>query len=167
MSRAICVRLYVAFVGMCCFATCSTALHAQTEKASGTTQSKPTVTTGRPSPPQIESEAKRQQRVLQVQALHSAMQIQRICANSPIPAGWVRINDEWSPTTCGMPTTITDNVWIIERYDQLPVGSILNVCTAGLSVPSGWVIVGSFWGPASCGQPSNITDNMTQIKRVS
>lgn len=98
--------------------------------------------------------------------LNRVAQMQNICCGSPIPPGWIKINDGWDPTSCGNPSTIVYNVCTIERYDDKPIGSLMNVC-AGAPTPAGWVVVNTYWDPTSCGHPSSIVQNMKQIKRLS
>ncbi len=89
-----------------------------------------------------------------------------ICRGSPVPPGWIKVNDDWSPTSCGNPSYITYNVWLIEQYDNKPVGSTMRVC-ASAQTPAGWVDVDYDWSPTSCGRPSYITDNVKYIRRIS
>lgn len=88
-----------------------------------------------------------------------------VCSGSPVPAGYVKVNDNWDPTSCGSPSTITYNVSTYQRYDNKPVGSYLNICAG--AIPGGWVMTNSSWNPTSCGHPSSIVDNIYTIKRVS
>ena len=87
------------------------------------------------------------------------------CTSSGTPAGYVKINDNWDPTSCGSPTTITYNVSTYRRYDNKPVGTYMTVCSG--QQPAGWVMTNSHWDPTSCGHPSSIFDNMWQIRRIS
>jgi hypothetical protein len=89
-----------------------------------------------------------------------------VCADSPIPHGYIKTNDHWDPTKCGSPSSIVPNVWTLTRYIDKPVGTTMDVC-AGATVPPGWVVVGAQWNPTACGQPSGIVDNVQQIQRVS
>ncbi|MBK6877863.1 MAG: hypothetical protein IPG99_15820 [Ignavibacteria bacterium] len=66
--------------------------------------------------------AKKQQEIFVPLALNKVSETQWVCAGQ-IPNGWVKINDSWNPTTCGNPTSISYNVWLIERYDDKPIGS--------------------------------------------
>lgn len=94
-----------------------------------------------------------------------APSIQSICANSPIPAGYILVDDRWDPTSCGSPTAITYNVWVIQRYDTMAVGAIMNVC-ASAQTPAGWAEVDRSWSPTSCGHPSSQFNNVKRIRRV-
>ncbi len=112
----------------------------------------------------VEREAKRQQKLPLEVKLGELRQVQDICCSSPIPKGWIKVNDHWSPTSCCHPTSITYNVCTIEKYDDKPVGAIMNVC-AESPEPPGWVKVNSYWSPTSCGHPDTIFNNMKQIRR--
>jgi hypothetical protein len=120
-----------------------------------------------PSDDGIKREAERQMRDLSPAPLgdESIRHIQDICAGSAVPAGWIKINDQWDPMRCGNPTNIIYNVWTIARFDDRPVGSTMNVC-AGAPTPAGWVDIGTRWDPMSCGHPNNIVQNVKQIKRL-
>jgi hypothetical protein len=89
--------------------------------------------------------------------------VEKVCAGS-VKAGWIKTDDEWLPTTCGNPSKYDLNVWTIKRYDNLPVGSGLDVC-AGQQIPPGWVITGKRWIPGRCGHPLNYTENVLFIKK--
>ena len=88
---------------------------------------------------------------------------QTVCANE-VPHGWIRTNDQWNPTMCGKPTTITYNVWAIEQYRGRPVGSVMRVCSG--VIPRGWVMTDAMWNPGMCGHPSAMTKNVMTIKRI-
>ena len=91
---------------------------------------------------------------------------QSICSSSPIPWGWIIVNDSWDPTRCGNPTSTTYNVRTIERYDNRPKGSTMKVCSYS-PTPEGWTDVDSAWDPTSCGHPTSISNNMKTIRRLS
>jgi hypothetical protein len=86
------------------------------------------------------------------------------CTGSPVPSGYIKVNDNWDPTACGSPSTITYNVSTYQRYDNKPVGAVMSVCAG--AIPSGWVLSNTYWSPTSCGHPSSVFDNMYSIKRV-
>jgi hypothetical protein len=88
-----------------------------------------------------------------------------ICASSPVPDGYIKVNDSWSPTSCGNPTSIIYNVWTLTRYADLSIGSSLSVCSSA-PIPNGWVVVATRWSPTSCGRPSSNIKNITTIQRV-
>jgi hypothetical protein len=114
---------------------------------------------------EIQAETERQQKALEPTTLNISFEWKEICGGSPVPAGWIKVNDRWDPTICGRPTGIFNNVWAIQRYDNQPVGTFMTVC-AQAPTPSGWVVVATRWDPTSCGHPSWIYQNMKQIKRV-
>ena len=95
--------------------------------------------------------------------LAETAEIESVCAGE-ISAGWIKVNDAWNPTTCGNPTRVTYNVWMIARYDEKPVGSVMAACNG--PAPSGWVIVGTAWNPIACGHPATHQNNMMTIKRL-
>lgn len=88
---------------------------------------------------------------------------QTMCAG-PVPAGWLIKDEMWSPTSCGNPTNIVNNVYVIVRYDNLPSGSVLSVCTQ--PVPNEWIQVSTTWCPTCCGKPTQITNNVMSIKKL-
>lgn len=88
-----------------------------------------------------------------------------ICDKAGLPKGWVQVDDRWSPTSCGNPTSIVHNVWQIERYTDKPIGAEMDVCAA-TPTPEGWEEVGKNWNPTRCGSPTNIVNNVKRIKRV-
>lgn len=91
--------------------------------------------------------------------------LQSVCAQSPIPAGYILVDDCWDPTRCGQPAAITNNVWVIQRYSAQPVGAVLTVC-ASAPTPAGWVEIDRSWNPNACGHPSSPSDNVKRIQRV-
>jgi hypothetical protein len=116
-----------------------------------------------PSKTDIEQEARRQQQAKLPHQLNKIYETQDVCAGS-VPPGWIHVNDHWNPTVCGNPTDISPNVWTIERYDNLPIGSTLTACAG--TVPVGWALVGTGWNPTSCGEPVNIENNIEVVKRL-
>lgn len=119
--------------------------------------------TSMPTAEMITDVAKKQQSTFQPTELNTVLETQRICAGQ-MPAGWLKISGQWDPTSCGKPTSIHENVWYIERYDNKPVGSVMTVCAQ--PIPNGWVKIGGSWNPTMCGSPSSIHDNVIQIKRL-
>ncbi|HUJ16379.1 MAG TPA: hypothetical protein VL197_00115 [Nitrospirota bacterium] len=93
----------------------------------------------------------------------SFAETQTVCAGS-VPAGWLRIDDRWDPAKCGSPVAVTNNVWMIERYDNKTVGSVMTVCAD--TVPNGWSIIAQKWDPTKCGKPTMYTENIMTIKRL-
>jgi hypothetical protein len=96
----------------------------------------------------------------------SAAMAQRetICAGTPVPAGWVKVNDFNSFLTCGNPIAPNIyNVWVIERYDNRFRGDRMVICSTG-QPPAGWGVINTFWDPLSCGHPAAIIQNMMIIE---
>ena len=87
-----------------------------------------------------------------------------VCAGE-LPSGWIKVNDAWNPTSCGNPTRVTYNVWMIAQYTEKPIGSVMVACNG--PAPPGWVIVGTAWNPTACGHPTTNQKNMMTIKRLS
>lgn len=93
----------------------------------------------------------------------SAIEIVTICAGQ-IPAGWIKIDDHWNPTSCGNPTLISYNVFTIAQYNNQPVGMVMRACAG--AVPSGWVKTESRWNPQSCAHPVRNSENEMVIRRI-
>ena len=113
----------------------------------------------------VEQEAKKQVDSGVKLPLNVKMSSMNICASSPVPAGWIKVNDAWNPTICGNPTVITYNVVTITQYSNRPVGSTLIVCSDA-PTPNNWVEVNNSWNPTTCGHPTSITNNVKVIRRV-
>ena len=89
------------------------------------------------------------------------------CSGDAVPAGFIKVNDDWDPTKCGNPSSITRNVSTYQRYDNRPVGTTLTVC-ASAAAPSGWADGTVSWDPNKCGHPSsNTSKNIKLITRNS
>lgn len=88
-----------------------------------------------------------------------------ICADTSIPTGYIKVNDEWSSSRCGNPTSVSYNVWTLVKYVDMSPGMTLEVCADALT-PSGWAIVNSQWNPTRCGYPKTNTTNIKTIQRV-
>jgi hypothetical protein len=88
---------------------------------------------------------------------------QNVCAGS-VPSGWIKVNDSWSPTVCGKPTSIIYNVWSVQALSAEPIGAVIYACSG--SPPSGWVLVSQMWNPTLCGHPSAQQPNVMAIKRL-
>lgn len=69
-----------------------------------------------------------------------------------------------TPTSCGNPSSISENVWYIESYNNKPLGAVMTVCAQ--PIPNGWVKISGSWNPTMCGSPSSIQDNVIQIMRL-
>jgi hypothetical protein len=96
-------------------------------------------------------------------SLGAILTTQNVCAGS-VPPGWIKINDAWNPTVCGIPATITYNVWIIQQLSDQPLGAVIHACKG--TVPSGWAIVDTTWNPTVCGHPTTNQSNVMAIKRL-
>ena len=94
---------------------------------------------------------------------------QVICRGAAVPAGWVLVNDIRDRTTCGgsNPAVLNAyNVWVIERYVERPVDSVIDVC-AGVPTPAGWVLVDVYRSRDMCGHPTGPFDvNVKRIRRT-
>jgi len=88
-----------------------------------------------------------------------------ICYDSPIPSGWIKVNDYYNPTSCGNPRQISYNVYQIRKYDELPKNSILEVCYDA-TMPAGWVINSKKWDPTRCGHFNQNSNNIFIIIKI-
>jgi hypothetical protein len=113
----------------------------------------------------FDNEIKSQQAKISPPPLGVERRVMQICANSPVPSGWIKIDDDWSPTSCGNPTSITYNLWTIEAYMDKSANAVMEVCS-GAPTPAGWVEEDRFWSPTRCGHPQSITRNIKRIRRV-
>lgn len=79
-----------------------------------------------------------------------------ICQNSPVPAGWVITGIGPTYNSCGATIGNPSTAWLIERYDNKPVGTTMGICTLlEHPIPPGWIVENS--GPSqacSNGGPS-------------
>ena len=86
-----------------------------------------------------------------------------------MPAGWAVTDDVRDRQMCNgnNPTTLNlYNVWVIERYDNRPAGSVIDVCAA-VPTPAGWVLVDVFRNKERCGHPEDMfAVNMKRIRRT-
>jgi hypothetical protein len=98
-------------------------------------------------------------------AANSVPTIISICAGTPVPEGYIKTNDEWSPTRCGNPATPSYNVWSLAKYVDLAPGKTLEVC-ADAPTPVGFVIADTQWNPTRCGYPKDKIDNIKVIQRI-
>lgn len=92
------------------------------------------------------------------------METQVLCCRE-VPTGYILINDDWDPTKCGEPSSITYNVCTYQRFDNKAINSVMTVCSSALN-PPGWSTVDTDWDPTKCGHPSSNTNNMKTIKRI-
>ncbi|PWT98978.1 MAG: hypothetical protein C5B51_28120 [Terriglobia bacterium] len=100
---------------------------------------------------------------------------QTICADTPIPDGWIKVNTANDASVCGFPSDPRlQNVWIIEKYEERPIGTRMTVCAdrprfpSGQDVPTGWIVKGRHNDPAGCGKPVDTPGvlNMMTIERI-
>ena len=94
---------------------------------------------------------------------------QYICRGAAVPPGFIVTDDIRDRQMCGgtNPTTLNAfNVWVIERYDRLPVNSTMDVCAA-MPTPPGWVLVDVYRRKDRCGHPDGVFDvNVKRIRRT-
>lgn len=94
---------------------------------------------------------------------------QYICRGAAVPAGFIVTDDIRDRQMCGgdNPTTLNAyNVWVIERYDRMPVNGTMDVCAA-MPTPPGWVLVDVFRRKDRCGHPEGVFDvNVKRIRRA-
>lgn len=94
---------------------------------------------------------------------------QYICRGATIPAGFIVTDDIRDRQLCGGNNTATlnaFNVWVIERFDRLPVNSTIDVCAAA-PIPAGWVLVDIYRRKDRCGHPDGMFDvNVKRIRRA-
>jgi hypothetical protein len=94
---------------------------------------------------------------------------QYICRGAAVPAGFIVTDDIRDRQMCGGENTTTFNafnVWVIERYDRMPVNSTLDVCAAS-PTPPGWVLVDIYRRKDRCGHPDGVFDvNVKRIRRT-
>jgi hypothetical protein len=88
-----------------------------------------------------------------------------LCAGEAVPAGFVKVNDSWDPARCGKPAAETWNVWTVQRYDDRPVGFVMDQCTEA-AIPEGWVLVAMRSVPEACGHPKGAATNVAKVRRV-
>ena len=93
---------------------------------------------------------------------------QLICRGATIPTGWVLVDDIRDTATCGgdnASVVRSSNVWVIERFDRVPVGGTADVC-AGAPTPDGWTLVDVYRSKEVCGHPEEpFVANVKRIRR--
>ena len=94
---------------------------------------------------------------------------QLICRGGSIPQGWVLVDDVRDPSQCegSNPSSLRlYNVWVIERFDDRMVGTVIDVCAA-TPTPEGWVLVDVYRAKELCGHPEGaLVVNVKRIRRV-
>lgn len=99
-----------------------------------------------------------------------AQDVETICAGSPIPVGWVLVNDGYNPFICGSPINpFFNNVWIVERFSNKLRGAQMSVCNPPQSgppggLPTGWGLKTTFFDQFRCGRPTSFFQNMAVIE---
>jgi hypothetical protein len=92
-----------------------------------------------------------------------------ICRGAAIPTGWLLVNDARDPRSCGgdNPAALSAfNVWVIQRYDDRPVNTVLEVC-AMAPTPDGWALVDIYRRNDRCGRaPDAFQVNVKRIRRA-
>ena len=95
---------------------------------------------------------------------------QYVCRGATPPAGYIVTDDIRDRQMCGgaNPTTLNSyTVWVVERYDRLPVNTTMDVCAAS-PTPPGWVLVDVYRRKDRCGHPDAMFEaNVKRIRRVS
>lgn len=82
-----------------------------------------------------------------------------ICANTQVPTGWVIANATWNKARCGDPAVPQPNVWTLQEYANLPVGTSLTICSSLSPVPAGWLPTGFHSNSAVCGAQYGLPSN--------
>lgn len=88
-----------------------------------------------------------------------------------ISSGWIETDQKWNPS-CDQPGTLPSPNWSEMTYFlDLPVGTVLRVCTNGYVWPGNWEPVGYAWDATHCGYwpygvPSAGMPSVMYIKRV-
>ena len=94
---------------------------------------------------------------------------QYVCRGSTPPAGYIVTDDIRDRQMCGgtNPTTLNSyNVWVVERYERLPLNATMDVCAAS-PTPRGWVLVDVYRRKDRCGHPDGMFEaNVKRIRRV-
>jgi len=94
---------------------------------------------------------------------------QYVCRGATPPANYIVTDDIRDRQMCGgtNPTTLNlYNVWVVERYDRLPLNTVMDVC-ASSPTPAGWVLVDVYRRKDRCGHPEGMFEaNVKKIRRV-
>ena len=95
---------------------------------------------------------------------------QLVCRGAQLPAGWIVVTDTRDPSMCTgdqSATTVNSyNIWAIERYDDRPVGSVMEIC-ASSPAPDGWQLVDIYRSRERCGHPDEpFAANVKRIRRA-
>ena len=94
---------------------------------------------------------------------------QLICRGGRIPEGWVLVDDVRDRSQCdgSKPSVLRlYNVWVLERFDDRMVGTVIDVCAA-TPIPEGWELVDVFRAKELCGHPDDaLMVNVKRIRRI-
>jgi hypothetical protein len=93
-----------------------------------------------------------------------------VCSGSTIPYGYILVNFYQDFVRCGSSTTVfaASTMWVLAKYIDLPIGSLLNVCSSA-PTPDGWVVSSIQSSLSSCYDSLSInrSNNVKTIRRVS
>jgi hypothetical protein len=93
-----------------------------------------------------------------------------VCSGSTIPYGYILVNFYEDFVRCGSSPTVfaPPNMWVLAKYIDMPIGSILNVCSTA-PTPVGWVVTSIQSSLSSCYDPlsTNRSNNVKTIRRAS
>src|SRR5579883_3353160 len=89
---------------------------------------------------------------------------EEVCKDSPVPEGWIVVNDRHDDSKCGPNYTTVHNVWILEKYSDRSNGSIMEVCDFN-PTPKGWVDINHRHDSYLC-SPNIQGTNVKTIKRL-
>jgi len=81
------------------------------------------------------------------------LHIDNKCSGDPVPPGWLvwHLRHDPNATNCGPVQSLACNVMDIVRYDNLPVGTKLDVAyLSGFQPPNGWRQVQTYYSFSVC-----------------
>jgi hypothetical protein len=83
-----------------------------------------------------------------------------------VPTGWLKTDFYDSDNLCGGDPFVQnqDNVWVIERYDNKPEGTTMQVCVG--FQPYDWVKTDITTSSVKCGRYTNITNNVWTLYKL-
>jgi len=87
-----------------------------------------------------------------------------VCRDSRVPEGWIVVDERHDDSKCGPNYTTIQNVWILEKYGDRKVGSIMDVCNFN-PTPKGWVEIDHRHDSSAC-SPNMQGTNVKAIKRL-
>lgn len=98
-----------------------------------------------------------------------AQQQTTMCADTPVPVGWVVVNHYHDSFICNGAFTNGNNVWVIERYDNRQRNDVMAVCNPirsgapGGALPPGWSVQDQIQDNFRCSPNINILNNVAII----